>query len=131
MVNNFNDAEKNIKEFLEKKGKEGYVRLFLSNFLFEFMMYWLRSEDDENSLYNTAFKFHLKGKNIASLKDTEDYQKKIKEVCKIKADKIVDKLKNEKIIEEIDSFSLDDPKINTLIQTVIEEVFEEVNKDGN
>lgn len=38
------DAERNLKEFLDKYGREGFLRLLLTNYLFELAMYYLHTD---------------------------------------------------------------------------------------
>lgn len=129
-MTDFSNVERNIKGFFGKYGKEGYIELFLTNYLYEFTMYWLRSEDKRDS-YNSALKFHLKGEDIASLKETQDYQVKIKASCSKKAKQIVSKLKVEGLIEKWETIPLEDPKLNKLLQSAIDEVFESTTKNDN
>lgn len=116
------DAEKNIKGFVEKYGTEGFMRVFLSNYLFELILYQLRSEDTTQS-YNSALKFHMKGKDIASLKDTEAYQDEIKKICAKKAGYIIERLKKEGIVESWEKIQFNDPRISEIIQDSLKEIF--------
>ena len=55
-------AEQNIKEFLEKYGKEGFLELFFTNYLYELSEYYLHSKGKKGEDAGLLFYVDFRGR---------------------------------------------------------------------
>lgn len=62
-MGNFEEADKNLQDFLEKHGSEGFLKLFFTNYLVNLVSYYIQTRGktkDEDPGY--LFHFDITGK---------------------------------------------------------------------
>lgn len=107
MNNNFKDAEKNLENFLEKYGIEGFLELFYTHYLFDLVTYYIQSNDgtrDKNPRY--LYHFDIKG-NLFPPTKIDDFNRRLKTVCSEHALKIVTSLKDQTNLADLVTSPLD------------------------
>jgi len=122
-MTDINNADENLKKFLEKHGTEGFLKLFFSNYLFDLVDYYLQTKGtskDNDPGY--LFYFNLNGEP-ESLDKIEKFRMGLKQTCLDHAKTIVDSLKQSYNIEE----SATDP-IDKNSQALLDSAFEKIIK---
>lgn len=116
------DAEKNLREFLDKHGKDGFLRLLLTNYLFELAMYYLHAEKNPPAVKeDTSYRFYVDGKEHAYPPEAiEHFKQDLRKECKKKALLIIENLKKMEILEKLDTDFIADPKVAKLVQEAFE-----------
>ncbi len=118
-------AERNIKEFINKYGLEGFYELLISNYLFELLMYYLHSERNPTSKQNgsASYKFYIDGRErIISTQELEDFSKKLNNECSKIAKVIVSRLDEEDLLKSLHKKGLFSPKIVKLMEETIDSI---------
>lgn len=112
------DAEKNIRKFLEKHGREGFLRLLLTNYLFELVMYYLHTERNKPVVQEeTGYEFYVDGRGRAyAPEQIEQFKKDLRAECARKAESVVAAIKGKELLEKLDQDILSDPEVSKLIQ---------------
>jgi hypothetical protein len=122
MTTNKNTAEKNLKEFLESQGKEGFLKLLLKNYLYELAMYYLHSGKSVVK-EDTGYQFYVDGTGRAySPSRIEQFKKDLESECLRKASRIVDEIKQLEILENIGKDFLTNTHVARLVQQAFEDI---------
>jgi len=118
------DVESNIREFLEKYGKEGFLELLLTNYLYELTMYYLHSEKNPPAVKeDTSYRFYVDGREqVYSSEETDAFRRDLRTECKRKARSMVDGLKEQKLIEKLSWPVSADPEIVSLVTSAFESI---------
>lgn len=120
MPERFSNEEKNVKEFMEKYGKEGFLKLFLTNYLYELVMYYIHSSSTKED-EDTGFRFYVNALNKSySIKEIDQFKKDIRAECSKKADVIIAEIKELGILEELSKDPTSNPKVMELIKKSFE-----------
>jgi len=116
------DAEKNLREFLDRHGKDGFLRLLLTNYLFELAMYYLHSEKNPPAVKeDTSYRFYVDGKErVYKPEAIERFKLDLRKECEKKALLIIENLKKKQLIEKLDTDFMADPKVAELIREAFE-----------
>jgi hypothetical protein len=96
-----NMAESNITKFFEKYGTEGFLRLYFTNYLFELVMHFLRTEDPDDIRYDSSYHYHFLKDAVVTPEKEEEFRKNIRKECAKKADEIVKYLRKRKLVDKI------------------------------
>lgn len=118
-------AENNIKEFLDKHGREGFLQLFLTNYLFELIMFYLHSEKNPSAQIreDTSYVFYGGGRERAySSEQIEEFKRDLRAECKKKAEGIVEKLKEMKILGRLTDDVMKEPEVTKLVQKAFKSI---------
>jgi len=118
------NAEKNLKDFLEKHGKEGFLKLLLRNYLYELAMYYLHSGTHKPIVTeDTGYQFYVDGDGRSYRPEQiAKFKKDLKLECLRKAGQIVDKIRSLGILQDLDKDVLNNPKVVELIQEAFESI---------
>jgi len=110
------DAEKNLKEFLKEHGREGLLELFLTNYLFELVMYYLHSEKNKPAVNDdTGYRFYVDGRDrVYPAEKIETFKRELKAECQKKAVAIVTIIKEKELLDKLEREILEDPHIAQL-----------------
>ena len=121
MNNNFKDAEKNLENFLEKYGMDGFLKLFYTNYLFDLVTYYIQSQDnvrERNPSY--LYHFDIKGNPFPPTK-IDNFNRRLKTVCSEHALKIVTSLKDQTNLADLVTNPLD---VNS--RKLLDDAFEKI-----
>lgn len=115
-------AENNLKEFLDRHGKDGFLRLLLTNYLFELAMYYLHSEKNPPAVReDTGYRFYVDGrKRVYKPEAIERFKQDLRRECEKKALLIIDNLKKTDALDKLDTNFIADPKVAKLVQEAFE-----------
>lgn len=118
-MTSIDDADSNFKKFLEQHGEEGFLRLFFTNYLYEIVSYYLHSQGDNDD--DPAYLMHVnyEGK-LRPLADIDKFDSAIKKECAIKANEIVQILRNDGDLRNFISEPLMNPKIRSLLEAAFQ-----------
>ena len=129
LQDNFDSIHNNIHSFIEKHGKEGFLKLFFANLLYEMVKDEIHTKSDSyKDSPGIRYYFNEKGEYESTSK-LEEFNKKLKNECMKKSDLIVDIAKKNGLISR---FGMDLDKINESLASEIEkqikDIFTEVFK---
>lgn len=128
MARRSSEADRNLREFFERHGEEGFLKLFLGNYLFELVQYFLHSElkgnDDTSITYYVNYRGRLYGKE-----DMDQFEADLKEECSRRAEAVVQQLKEMGIVERIAREPLIHPEVTELVVQQLETILREVMED--
>jgi hypothetical protein len=124
MTTNKSIAEKNLKEFLEKQGREGFLKLLLKNYLYELAMYYLHSGTRKPAVSeDTGYQFYVDGAGRAyNPTQIEKFKRDLESECLRKASQIVEEVKRLGIIENIDKDFLANPNVAKLVHEAFDNI---------
>jgi len=107
------DAERNLNEFLQMHGRKGFLKLFVTNYLFELVMYYLHSEKSEPAVQeDTGYRFYVDGKDrVYPAQKIDTFKKELKIECGKKAETIVAFIKEKGLLERLEDEILEDPNV--------------------
>jgi len=113
------DAERNLQEFLQAHGKEGFLSLLLTNYLFELAMYYLHSEKNPAAQVreDTGYRFYVDGQDrVYRPEQIEQFKHDLRAECEKKVLLIIEKLKQMELLDKISEDLMADPKLVELVQ---------------
>jgi len=120
-MGNFEEADKNLQDFLEKHGSEGFLKLFFTNYLVDLVNYYIqtrgKNKDDDPSY---LFHFDISGKPHSQEKN-EKFRLGLHKVCSEYSNTIVDALKQSYNLEELASKPVD-PETRVLLDNAFEKI---------
>ncbi len=119
-------VEKRINEFFESYGTEGFLRLYFTNYLFELVLHYIRTEDAENIEFDSSYRYHFHEDGLVTPEKEEEFRRDIRRECAKKADDIVRILKRRKLIDKI-PLSFSDERVAKLIQTSLEKILQKIS----
>lgn len=115
--------ERNIREFLEKHGQEGFLKLFLTNYLYDLVLYFVHSagrDREENPGY--YFYFRADGKVIAA-EEVDELREEVRKECSRRATYIVSEMKKRGILQQAIQDPVEtSPELFKLVQQTLEEM---------
>jgi len=94
-MNKLPNFEKNIKEFMEEHGIEGFLKLYFATYLMQLLKSEIKSKGGELG-EDPGYIFYIRGKEIERLSDIEKYEDQLYEEFKKKADEMIVQLKKDK-----------------------------------
>jgi len=123
----FTEAEKNIVEFFDKQRTEGFLRLYFTNYLFEIVMQFLRSGEEEKD-FDSAYAYHFVEGKLVSPEDEKKFKVELRRECRHKAGLIVSRIQERELIEkfglDLDSITKQMTEtVNEALKAILEEVF--------
>jgi hypothetical protein len=123
------DASQKVASFMAKYGEKGFLTLYLSNYLFELVISYVRSQSEAESK-DSAYQFHLnKNDRPRSVKQDEEFRQALRIECDKKASKIVANLEKRGLLprfsEDIDRITAE---TNEEVHSALKEIFEKVLK---
>lgn len=127
VATNRRNTEGNIQEFLEKHGKEGFLKLLLTNYLYELIMYYLHSEKNPAAQIkeDTSYRFYVDGEErVYPPEKIEQFKHDLRVECKKKAQLIVDTLGRMGLIERLTQNVLAEPEVAELVHEAFESITE-------
>jgi len=122
--------EKNLRQFMEKFGQDGFLRIYFSKYFYEIADYYLHSkgkkaEDDSGLLYYFPTKVKL-----FSPEEIDDFRKNLRVECSKKAVPIVQRIKELGLVEQLRKDSVVSPEIARKIADAIDEILKELAREG-
>lgn len=121
-------AEKNIKEFMERYGVEGFIKLYFSKYLFKLIKAELKSKLGSDISKDPGTIFYYSGNKIEKRSDIEKYEDNIYGECEKRATDIVNELKDDSKFDDLfqGNFDrLDDQKIQKRFEKELHEILKE------
>ena len=125
-------AEKNIKEFMEKHGVEGFLKIYFAKYLLKMVTSELKSKLGPKLSTDPGTIFYYKGNQIESLSDIHKYEKELYEECKKKSDVIIAQFKKDKKFNDLfkgNIEKLNDPILEKHFKRKLHEILEEWKKE--
>jgi len=119
------DAERNLKEFLDKHGREGFLKLLLTNYLFDLAQYYLHTEKNPavKVREDTGYRFYVGGRErVYKPGEIEQFKQDLRRECEKKALLIIENLKKMELLEKLDGDFMADPKVAKLVQEAFESI---------
>ena len=118
------EAEQNMQAFIEEHGTEGLFVVYFREFILNFVMQELKSNDEEVSDVGTQLHLDAEGDDV--LKGNRE---QMKERCEHWARDLVDHLKTDDVVAEViekgDMERLDDEDVEQRVETALDEKFTE------
>lgn len=127
MVSAKTNAENNINDFLARHGTKGFIKLFLSNYLYELALYYLHTEKNKSHqvIEDTSYRFYVDRKQrVYSPKELERFKQDLRQECDKKATAIVKKLEASHDLTKIGASIADNPKVSRLLQEAFQNIVE-------
>lgn len=121
-------AEKNIKEFMERYGVEGFIKLYFSKYLFKLIKAELKSKLGSDISKDPGTIFYYSGNKIEKRSDIEKYEDNIYGECKKRAAGIVKELKDDSKFNDLFQGNFDrlnDQKIQKRFEKELHEILKE------
>ena len=116
------DAEKNLNEFVASHGTDGFVELFLTNYLFELVMYYLQTERSV-AKESTGYRFYVDGRDrVYPAESIEAFKGELRHQCRKKATAIVGVIKNKGLIDRLGQEIVLDREVAQLLVNAFEEI---------
>lgn len=119
------EADRNLRDFFNRHGEEGFLQLFLANYLFELVQYFLHSElkgeDDLSRLYYVNFRGEL-----YKPEDMDRFETDLMKECGRSARTVVRQLKELNIMDRIAREPLSDPRVAKLVARQFERMLRQV-----
>ena len=125
MVTNKARAESNLREFLEKHGREGFLKLLLTNYLFELAMYYLHSEKNPSAqvMEDTSYRFFVDGRErVYPPEQIDRFKRDLRAECGKKAALVVETLRKMELVERLSEEVLAEPEVAELVQKAFESI---------
>lgn len=120
------DADRNLKEFLNRYGSEGFLKLYFTNYLFELTMHFLHSKGEGDT--DTSQLYYAYRGKVYTPAEIESFEKELKQECSKRARIVVGLLKEHDLLEKITVESLQDPRISKLLKENLESILEEISE---
>jgi len=124
-----NSAEQNIKQFTDKFGQDGFLRVYFSKYLYEIADYYLHSkgtnpEEDSGFLY-----YFGSNQKLFSPQELDDFRKNLRIACKDKSTNIVERIKQRDVLLQLRKV-VASPDTARELADVIDEVLQELAREG-
>jgi hypothetical protein len=108
-------ADKNLKEFLERYGEEGFLKLFFTNYLFELVSYYIHNRG-ENEADDPSFLMHVDDKGVTRTNDdVAKFNESLRKQCLLRAELVIAKLKETGSLKDFISTPISDPRVVSLL----------------
>lgn len=130
------EIDKNVKEFMEEHGVQGFLTLFFTNYFYEMTIdqikSYINSDQPEDDL---GYQYYLFDEEIGSYDEVKEFEGEIKEECRNMAERIVEEMENnceemDKIMKgETEELSISEEDFQTLLHNVFETLHEEIDID--
>ena len=121
---NKENAEENIKQFIEKHGQKGFLELILSNYLFELIMFYLHTDKSDRAKQDEAasYRFYVNNEEKTfTFEQIDDFKEELKEECNRKAKEMSLLIIEKNTLQKIDeSLLLNDEIINMMEESMNE-----------
>jgi hypothetical protein len=119
------NAEGKLRAFLDAHGQEGFLKLLLSNYLFELAMYYLHSEKNPAAQIrdDTSYRFYVDGQErVYAPEEIERFKGDLRKECKKKAIAIVENLREMEILDKLDQDITKNPAVLEQVQKAFESI---------
>lgn len=130
------EIDKNVKEFMEEHGVQGFLTLFFTNYFYKMTIdqikSYINSDQPEDDL---GYQYYLFDEEIGSYDEVKEFEGEIKEECRNMAERIVEEMENnceemDKIMKgETEELSISEEDFQTLLHNVFETLHEEIDID--
>ena len=114
MTKNQQSIDENFKRFLEKFGKDGFVQLFFTNYLYELLLYYLHSKGQGEKDTSYSFYYNYSQKRIYTPEEIDEFKSNLRKECSKKAESIINELKALNL-----TFDFTDPSENSNVAEII------------
>ena len=119
-------AERNLDQFTEKYGQEGFLKLFLTNYLFELVLLYLQSKPRKRDVDDTSYLFYVNFQGESySTEQMDSFKTRLRKECAVRADSI---LKADKEFESL-KYLVKDPTKNPEIYEYLGRAFDSLIKE--
>lgn len=128
MESQLSKADRNFKEFLDRFGNEGLLQLFITNYLYELVQYFLHSRSDGE--IDTSIEYYLNFKGIRyKAEEIDQFEAELWKDCGERAKKVVLQLKKLDLIKKIAHEPLSHPETADIVINELERVLKEFVSD--
>lgn len=121
--------ERNVKEFVEKHGIDGFLTLYFSKFLMNILKNEIKSKSKGKGISDDpGVIFYFKEEKIEDFSELSDYEDEIYKECKKRAREMVSNLKDDEEFSSLfdgDFEKLDHPELKARFKERIHDLFEE------
>jgi hypothetical protein len=121
-----NRAQKNVKDFVAKYGVEGYLRLFITNYLFELTSYYLYSEQHGTKKDSTTLMFFDYKDDPYTRDQIDRFRSDLRSECSRKAEAIVSDLKRLGLSGTLAEEPLGNPELATRLSEALSSILKDV-----
>jgi hypothetical protein len=120
-MTDIDSSDKNFRAFIAEYGEEGFLRLFLTNYLFELVTYYLHSQDQGED--DPGYLMHVDHKgDLRSAEEIDKFNQTLRKECADRADRIVEVLKTVGPLKEFVSSSETDERLRSLLNQAFKEL---------
>jgi hypothetical protein len=119
------DVEAKLREFLDKHGQVGFLKLLLTNYLFELAMYYLHSEKNPAAQIreDTSYRFYVDGQEkVYAPEEIERFRSDLRIECKKKAAVIVENLREMGVLDKLGEDITKNPAVAEQVQKAFESI---------
>lgn len=126
-------AAENIKNFIGQHGIKGFLILYFSRYLFRTLIFQLKSKiNDINPKKDPAYIFFTKNGKVMKHSDIDKYEDELYEICKQKAEIIVEKLEKNDDFSPLfkgDFSKIKDSALEKEFETSLHQIFRNLKED--
>jgi len=128
---NKEDYEKNIKEFMNKYGTEGFLELYFTKFLVKALKFQMKSTLGEGNKLkkDPGVAFYLHDKKIGNIEDIKNFEKEIEGICNKIAKRIIKELREDKNFKDLFEGKIEkikDEKLEKKFRKELHKIIEEL-----
>jgi len=121
--------EENIKEFMQKYGKEGFLKLFFANYLYELAEYFLHSKGKKGEDAGLLYYVDFRGR-VFTPQELEQFRNDLRKACSEQATRIVQKIKELDLLERLGEDPSANPEVSRLLTESIDEILKQLATEG-
>jgi hypothetical protein len=122
--------EENIKKFMQKYGREGFLGLYFENYLFELVEYYLHSKGKEGEDSGYLYYVDFSSGRVRTPQEIERFRIDLRKACTEQSTPIVLKIKEIGLVELLGKDPSIDPKAAREIAELIDEILKELAREG-
>lgn len=122
-------AEQNIKEFITKYGKEGFLKLFFTNYLYELAQYYLHSKGKKGEDAGFLFYVDFRGR-VYSPEELAKFRNDLRKACSERAVRIVQKIRDLDLVEQLGEDPSASLQVSRLLTESLDEILKELALEG-
>lgn len=109
------EFSENVDKFVSKYGKSGFIKLYLTNFLYDLVLYYLQADfHDKEKDSEYFFHYNVAKKRAFTPTEIDKFKDNLRRSCAKKAESIVEYLERQKILDKIEIGSIDDTLANII-----------------
>lgn len=120
------DAQRNLNQFIEKYGREGFLKLFLANYLQELVLLNIHSRPRKgNDDTSALFYLNYRGESYTA-SQVENFKKRLRKECASRAEEIVRAAKESGLLDKLTEDPSQTPGISEQLEAAFRSIIKEI-----